>query len=106
MNAALVGYQHYLEPDGTYENRPNWQLLRSDGDLLSATLTRIFFQIDALPGQSGAPLFNENHQAFGIYTYGARGADHEHVTDPEDFINLKNGATRITPSIISFYGQY
>ncbi len=86
----ITGYEGHLE-NTVFSN---WELVRGTGKITSATNQCLFTQVDAMPGQSGAPVVHKG-KVVGIYTYSA--ASGRWVTEPS---TEANQITRIN-SIVS-----
>lgn len=96
--ASIIGYEHH----SLNTNFSNWQLLRGDGTISGYTSYKLETHIDALAGQSGSPVIDDNDKVIGIYTYGASNGSNFELNSS----TYLNKATRITDSVIDFYDNY
>lgn len=90
---SIIGYEHH-----SYDTKfSNWELIKGTGKIIGSNDYRLFTRIDAMPGQSGAPVIEENTgKVVGIYVASANAG-----TILEDTSTDYNRITRITSAVKS-----
>lgn len=99
-SASILGYENHYENTAFY----NWELVRGDGDITGSTAHKLETHIDAMPGQSGGPMINNNGEVIGIFAYGASTNIDPHFQDDDS--TFVNKAVRVTNDMINFYNSY
>ncbi|MGL9923201.1 trypsin-like serine peptidase [Enterococcus sp. DIV1758] len=68
----IIGKGTALSTAGYPGDKPRGTLWESNGHVVSEDSIRLKYDMDTAGGQSGSPIFNENHEIIGVHTNGGK----------------------------------